>query len=193
MYYGEGNTAASDVHWQQSLRLRPSGWAYRNLAVLNQLNGRHDAALSYYRKANQLLPDLRPLRIEYCEALLAASQFAEVLALIESSSEEIRRHSRVRLLEAQAGLALDLPDRWQPILQDDYELVDIREGETSLTDIWFALRARARERAENKDRWLENRLNEHREIHVPLPSRLDFQVMPSRTPARLFTKQAANL
>ena len=87
MYYSVGNSAAAEDAWQRSLRRRPSGWALRNLAVLRKIKGRYDEAVSYYHKAHQLLPTLRPLLVEYCESLLAANRPEEVLALIESLAE----------------------------------------------------------------------------------------------------------
>ena len=176
MYYSVGNSAAAEDEWQRSLRRCPSGWGLRNLAVLRKIKGRYDEAVSFYYKAHQLLPTLRPLLVEYCESLLAANRPEEVLALIESLPKQIGSHSRVRLLEARAGLALDLPDRCRPILRDDYELVDIREGETSLTDMWFALQSRLRDGG--KDQILVNGSNKSLDSHLRLPSALDFQVMP---------------
>jgi hypothetical protein len=119
---------------------------------------------------------LRPLLIEYCEALLAANRLEEALALIESLPKQFGSHSRVRLLEAKVGLALDLPDRCQSILRDDYELVDIREGETSLTDMWVALQSR--QGVGDNNRILVNDSDRSLNSHPPLPSGLDFQVMP---------------
>ena len=117
MYYSVGNSAAAEDAWRCSLRWCPSGWAFRNLAVLCKIKGRYDEAVSFYHKAQQLLPTLRPLLVEYCESLLAANRPEEVLALIESLPKQIGSDSRVRLLEAKAGLALDLPDRCRPILR----------------------------------------------------------------------------
>lgn len=176
MYYGVGNSAAAEDEWQRSVRRHPSGWGLRNLAVLRKIKGRYDEAVFFYCKAHQLLPTLRPLLVEYCESLLAANRPDEMLALIEALPKQIGGHSRVRLLEARAGLALDLPDRCRSILQDDYELVDIREGETSLTDVWFALQSR--QRGGDKDQILVNDSNKLLNSHLRLPSALDFQVMP---------------
>jgi tetratricopeptide (TPR) repeat protein len=176
MYFAEGRTAEAEGAWQQSLRRRQSGWAYRNLAVLRKIKGRDGEALSFYEKAYQLLPELRPLLVEYCESLLAAGRAAEVLEIIESLSNGVRHHSRVRLLEARAGLEMGLPDRCLPILRDDYELVDIREGESSLTDLWFELRMKAG--ANGTGRLMDCDSSKDHESNHPLPSRLDFQVMP---------------
>jgi hypothetical protein len=176
MYYGAGNSAAAEDAWRRSIQVRPSGWALRNLAVLSKIKGRYDEAVSYYRMAHQLLPELRPLLIEYCESLLAANLPDEVLALIESLPKQIGGHSRVRLLEARAGLALDLPDRCRPVLRDDYELVDIREGETSLTDMWLALQLSRR--AMDNNRVVVNDLTKSLDLQLQLPSGIDFQVVP---------------
>lgn len=176
MRYNAGNSTAAENAWERSLRRRPSGWAFRNLAVLRNIKHEYDEGVSFYHKAYQLLPMLRPLLIEYCEALLAANRPEEVLALIESLPEKIGGHSRVSLLEARAGLALDFPDRCRSILRDDYELVDIREGETSLTDMWVALQSR--QRIGDNNRILVNDSGRSLNSPPPLPSGLDFQVMP---------------
>jgi hypothetical protein len=171
-----GDATAAEVAWKRSLRQCPSGWAFRNLAVLCKIKGRYDEAVSFYYKAQQLLPTLRPLLVEYCETLLAANRPEKVLALIESLPKQIGSDSRLRLLEAKAGLALDLPDHCRPILRDDYELVDIREGETSLTDMWFALQSSGR--SGNDDKILVNDSNNSPDSCLRPPSGLDFQVMP---------------
>jgi tetratricopeptide (TPR) repeat protein len=176
MYHSTGNLAAAEEAWHRSLCRSPSGWAFRNLAMLRKINNCCDDAVPYYLRAYRLLPELRPLVVEYCEALLAANRPGEALALIESLPEHIGSHSRLRLLEARAGLALNLPDRCLPILRADYELVDIREGETSLTEIWLALRAPGG--IESFDRGSANGAKIVNGAHYALPRGLDFQVMP---------------
>jgi Domain of unknown function (DUF5107) len=176
MYYSVGDSAAAEDAWQRSRRHRESGWAFRNLAILRRLKGCDDESISYYRKAQKLLPTLRPLLVEYFETLLAANRPDEVLTSIDSLPKLIGSHSRVRLMEAQAGLALNLPDRCWPILQADYELVDIREGETSLTEMWLGLRAQ--ETADGSERRSGKKSNKLNGAHVSLPSCLDFQVTP---------------
>jgi hypothetical protein len=176
MYYSAGDSAAAEDAWQRSLLLRPSAWANRNLAVLRKIKGRYDETVSFYHKAHELLPMLRPLFIEYCESLLAANRPDEVLSLIESLPKQFVSHSRIQLLGARAGLALDLPDRCEPLLRDDYELVDIREGETSLTDIWYDLQSRRRNG--DNDRTFLDHAEKPSDPKTRLPSGLDFQVVP---------------
>jgi hypothetical protein len=176
MHYADGDLAAAEDSWQASLRHQRSGWAYRNLAVLRQIKGRHVEALSYFEKAHDLLPELRPLIVEYCECLLAASRPAGVLELLESLSDQLRNHSRLRLLEARAGLELGSPDRCSAILGRGYELVDIREGESSLTKLWFDLQSHRGVNGNGTS--IRGELQSDHPHHTAIPHSLDFRVMP---------------
>ena len=177
MRYADGNLAGAEEAFQRSLTIRPSGWAYRNLALLRQLEHRSEEALALYEQAYRLLPELRPLLVEYCDALLDAGRFADVLGLIDSSPDTIRLHSRVRLLAASAGLALGQLERCQPILSRDYELVDIREGETSLTELWCGLQAQGKPHGDDPLIKHESKAGDVGQF-PPLPAHLNFQVTP---------------
>jgi tetratricopeptide (TPR) repeat protein len=175
MHHARGESAAARQSWEESLRRRHSAWAYRNLAALSRSEGRHADALAHYAAAQRLLPNLRPLLVEYCQYLLERGLGAQALQLIDSASHELRSHSRVQFLEARAGLALRLPNRWQRVLSEDYELVDIREGESSLTDFWIELT----EAGLNHDpRSIELEEKDWR-VDFALPPPLDFRVAPS--------------
>jgi len=175
MHYAKGDAPAARSAWQQSLRARPSAWAHRNLAVLNHVEERHQDALTHYAAAINILPHLRPLVVEYCEYLLQRGMSQEVLDLIDRSPRELQSNSRVQILEARAALALRLPDRWQHVLEDEYELVDIREGESILTDFWVELAKaglphRNHTLAHSQASWPDG---------ADMPARLDFRVTPT--------------
>jgi hypothetical protein len=163
MHYAAGNSAAADQAWRLSLQRRPSGWAYRNLAMLRRIEGRPDDALELYRKAMALMPELKPLLIEFLGVLHAVGHAGEAITILEAAPLAIREHSRVFVLRARAGLALGLTQPCLPILHESFELVDIREGETTLTDLWRAYR--------------EINANGHSTPHS-IPTHLNFQVMP---------------
>jgi hypothetical protein len=175
MYYARGDVRAAKSAWQESLRRRPSGWTYRNLAALSRTEGRKAEALTHYAAAISMLPQLRPLLVEYCEYLLELGRADAALTLIDQALRAVREHSRIQLLEARAGLMLRMPDRWQKVLGDDYELVDIREGESSLTDFWFDL-AKA---GLNHGSPTIKHCQQGWRVDPALPARLDFQVAPT--------------
>jgi tetratricopeptide (TPR) repeat protein len=161
--------------WQHSTRLAPSAWAFRNLAQLARLDGDMPRAVEFYQRACQLAPPLRPLATEYCEVLLAANRPRQAIQAIQSLPEAIRAHSRIRLLEAQAGLMLGELQRVTPVLAEDFELVDLREGETSLSDLWFAYQAA---RLAQKGRPPADSSPEDLQSRLPPPKHLDFRVTP---------------
>ena len=175
MHYARGDSHAARTAWEESLRRRESGWAYRNLAVLSRADGRHPDVLSQYAAALEMLPHLRPLRVEYCEYLLERGMNEDVLELIDQSPSALRSHSRLLLLEAQAALALRRPDRWEHVLSDAYELVDIREGESSLTDFWIDLAKAGLNHGSPSIKFTSDGWR----IDPGLPERLDFRVAPN--------------
>jgi tetratricopeptide (TPR) repeat protein len=175
MHYARGDREAARSAWEQSLKQNSSAWARRNLAVLSRLDGRDAEALSFYSAALKLLPGLRPLVVEYCEYLMECGKYSEVLRLIDDLPHNLRSHSRVQLLEAQAAIALRLPDRWPKLISAGYELVDIREGESSLTDFWIDL---AKADLNHGSPTIRS-TNAGWRIDPGLPAQLDFQVAPN--------------
>ena len=175
MRFAAEDRAGATEAWLHSTRLAPSAWAYRNLAEAARLDGDLPGAVAYYQRAHELAPRLRPLATEYCEALLAAARPREALEVIQSLPEATRAHSRIRLLEARAGLALGELERVAPVLAEDYELVDLREGETSLSDLWFAYQAKRLAEAEGGS---GGGSREDLQSRFPPPKHLDFRVTP---------------
>lgn len=130
--------------WEESIRLKPSLWAYRNLAILRLRQKDESAALEYYRQAWQLavasstLPGA--LAVEYLQLLVATRQYAlgmEVYALLPAQARDA---DRVQILRGQIAMQLGNLDAVEQVLQRNYAVV--REGEITLTDLWFELHAR---------------------------------------------------
>jgi len=175
MRFAADDRAGATEAWLRSTRLAPSAWAFRNLAEAARLDGDMPKAIEFYQRACELAPRLRPLVVEYCGTLLAAERPREALEVIQSLPEAIRAHSRIRLLAAQAGLALGEFEPIAPVLAEDYELVDLREGETSLSDLWFAYQAKRLAQTESAS---GGSLHEDLQSRFPPPKHLDFRVTP---------------
>ncbi len=124
--------------WKASIRLRPSAWAYRNLASAAQRNGEVEAALAYYDQARILavkegvLP--AGLAVECLQALCAAGRFAEAQGLLDALPDEQRAADRIQILSGRIALELGDLAAVERVLQREYAV--IREGETELTDLW---------------------------------------------------------
>ncbi|GIG60943.1 hypothetical protein Lfu02_53150 [Longispora fulva] len=133
----DGATAAL----RQSVAATPTAWALRALAHLT-------SSPDDYLAAVELAPDCWQLRAEAGDALLSADRAAEALALAVPGL-----HGRLDLLELRAALALGDRTRAAGVFARGLVVPNLREGETSLDELW-------------------------RETHpqVPLPPEFDFRM-----------------
>jgi hypothetical protein len=83
-----------------------------------------------------LAPDQPTLRYEAILAALEADDPMAALALVDTSPPWLGSSGRLRLLAARAALAGGDRTRAAQILSGGIEVPDLREGETSLSDLW---------------------------------------------------------
>ncbi|MFW6159125.1 MAG: hypothetical protein ACOC8E_07195, partial [Planctomycetota bacterium] len=171
-YEGENDTARAA--WETSVDRAPSAWTVRNLAVLAAREERLSAAADLMVRAQALRPDLPTLAVETCQALVRAGRPREVFDLMSEMPASVRAYPRLRIVEAEAALAADKLDRVQAIIDDELDVPDIREGELSLSEIWFGLqekRLAARERVP-----IDDALRERVRRECPPPEHLEFRM-----------------
>ncbi|MBP5730346.1 MAG: hypothetical protein J6X19_03990, partial [Clostridia bacterium] len=77
---------------------------------------------------------------EYMSWLNARGKYEKAWALFTSLPEEIRRVDRITITAAVCALKLNKLDGIGPVFAQEH--ADIREGENSLTDLWFEYNAR---------------------------------------------------
>jgi len=134
--------------WMQSRQCAPNVWATRNLAVLENAVGNHELAERYYDDAIALPGafDDYALASEYLVFLAGRGKFEKLWAIFETLPENCKKIDRIRITAARAAVKLDNLDYLTQFFAEPHH--DIREGECSLTDIWFEFCARrmARER-----------------------------------------------
>lgn len=141
IYYAKKDFSAAEKEWQESILCKPSAWAYRNLAILYRQIERPDDSLNSYSKAIELKPHLLPLLIEYADTLLKYCKFNEIQNFIKKIPTNLVYNARLQLILAQALLAFDKLDECEKIILQ-LEIVDIRECENNLSDIWQKLQIR---------------------------------------------------
>ena len=132
----------AEAAWLESDALRPSVWAKRNLAILEELRGNKDRAEMYYDALFEL-PASRAdfaFAAEYLSRLNSRGKYEKAWALLESLPEEIRRADRVTLSAAVCALRLNKLDGLDAVFAQEH--ADIREGENSLTDLWVEYNSR---------------------------------------------------
>ena len=123
--------------WTASVRERENYWAYRNLAILEQQAGNLDLTEKYYDLAIRCEGafDDFGLASEYTCFLVKAKKYAKLWQLYSELPENCKCVDRVKISAAQAAVKLgELEYLEHFFLEEHY---DIREGESSMTDVWF--------------------------------------------------------
>ena len=142
MYFNDGDVEGAKRAWRTSLERDANPWTYRNLAQLAKHEGKSSKAVNLYLKAREMAPALLPLIIETCDVLIEMGKADKSLEIIERLPSGLRLNTRIQLLEACSAIKLGQLDRAESILNENFELVDNREGDEIMTDAWFELQAR---------------------------------------------------
>jgi len=172
-YYARDRDAAREA-WQTSLGQVKTPWATRNLAVLAGEDNQLDEAADLYRSACRMRPSLLPLVVECGQALLKANRHDEWLDLLAEFPDSVRTAGRVRLLEGQAALALRDLDRVAEVLDSRAIIDDLREGERSLSNLWFEFHEQRMAAEEGIP--LDDTLRARVRREFPVPQELDFRM-----------------
>ena len=128
--------------WKESDMLTPNVWARRDQAHLEMLRDNYGGSNEYYRRVFELDGAKSDFAFcaEYMDDLCDRKEYAEAWALYESMPDNIKEADRVSILSAICGVKLGKLDHAEKILMEPH--ATIREGETSLTDLWFELCAK---------------------------------------------------
>lgn len=142
MQFAAGQIDEAEAMWQRSAKVQPNPWAYRNVGRLALLRGNHEDAVAAYEQAFGILESCMPLTIEFGKALLAAGRAERWLAIYAGLPEEMQRHGRFLLLYAQGLVDAGRLDEALAVVESEPEVTDLREGENSLTDVWYRIHER---------------------------------------------------
>lgn len=159
--------------WQRSVARTPNGWAYRNLAVLEQRANRTEHSLEFMAKAWSAGPRIAKLAIEYAQLLSHFHRFEELREFCRNAPADIRDHERIRIFAAQAALETGAYDEVEKAFT--YPFATIAEGETTLTDMWFSLHERKIAAAEGIV--IDDALRARVRKEFPPPANIDFRLV----------------
>lgn len=128
--------AEARASFTASLALKESALAHRHLALLSERDGALEAAQAAYAKAWLLSGDDRNLAVEICDFFMRHRRPAAFTAFVKTLPPAVAAHERIQLMGAQ--IALDRGDYQfvRDLLQREF--CTIREGERSLSELWFA-------------------------------------------------------
>lgn len=144
MRHSAGDEVGAEAAWRRSLEACWNPWAARNLAILHWERGELDDAVPLMLDARHAAPAQLDLLVECGSLLIEARKPKEWEGLLADLTPAQRAHGRVRLLEAQAAILAGDPSCAERFFADRIVPDDLRQGETSLADLWSALQGRRR-------------------------------------------------
>lgn len=175
--------AAAEDAWKESVALTPNPWALRNLAFLERLRGNEEACFAYYDRvfSFKVAGADFSFAAEYLGWLNRAGRYEKAWQLFESLPEEIREADRVVLCAAKTAVKLGKLAFLESVFNREYAA--IREGETSLSDLWFEYQAKkmaaARGITEPDEETLQRLIDEAWDT-CPPPREIDFRMSYDR-------------
>lgn len=174
MRYHAGELEPAQQAWERSLSLERSAWALRNLAVMAQHGGERGRAADLWLEAHELLPGQVQLAAECAQALLADGRAERALRMYEAAPARVRGCPRLQFLKARAELMLGRLDAVEQFLTGGLELPDNREGEVSLTDLWFELHEKRL--AESEGTAVTEAVRQRVRVQFRPPEHIDFRM-----------------
>ena len=170
-YHGRRDQAVAK--WRESLRKAANPWAEYCLGV-SKLPGQPEKAARHFGRALAMRPDLTPLAIEWLSTLLKCGKPGRVLQAVKSLPEPMRQASRIRILAGRALLEVGKLKDLEALLREPLTIPDLREGETTTSDLWLAMHAKIL--AEARGVAVDDRLRAEAEALHPVPRHLDFRM-----------------
>ena len=172
--YEAGQKERANAEWEKSFQLTPNAWAYRNSASYYATELHNiEKGVDLIKKAFALLPNNDRLAIACGKMLTTYGYHQDWLDIAAGLEENIRTLGRIKLLMAKSLIALGRLDEAQKIVNEDFEMPDVKEGELSTSALWFEMYAKILMRDEGIT------LDEAKEIvkeKYPLPYSLDFRM-----------------
>ncbi len=173
MRYAAGDRVYAQEAWRLSMACSANPWAVRNLAFVAWEDGRFETALELYVQALGMQPGLLPLAIECGQKLITMGYAETWLGLLAGLPDSVRTAGRMRLLEGQAALETGDLARVEPLFDGTLVVDDLREGERSLSQLWFDYHVRRLSLAEGGT---TDALMERVRRDYPVPTYLDFRM-----------------
>jgi len=176
----EAYRAKAKAAFEKSMALQPSVWALRCLFSIANEEENDEAAESCY---DQLFT-MKDATVDFCFAgeymnwLNRKKKFEKCWKLFTTLPEEIQNKERIMLCAAQAAIKVRELDFIGKVFAHG-EYADIKEGEVTLTDIWFEYCALKMAKEQGITDLTDEKLDELIDIawsECPPPAEIDFRM-----------------
>lgn len=141
IYFVEQKYMKSKEALDRSMTLKPSCWALYGLSNIARMENDDRKSAMLAARASLMKPDDISLAKEAMKQMLNSDMYTEMLNFIGKLADNVKEVGRIKLYEAFAYLRTgDIEKAEELIYQDGgISVPDIREGENSITDIWFEI------------------------------------------------------
>ncbi len=123
-------------HWEKSLERKPNGWAMRNLAMLDKKDGKRERAVEQMLKAVELMPHFS-LYKDCAMMLIWAEEYERCINLVDSAPVEMLANGRLLYYKAYCLHKVGKNAEASEIINQDFIMSDIKEGELSISELWY--------------------------------------------------------
>ena len=140
MQYAYGELEFAEKSWNISVACQENAWALRNIAMLYRNEyGDFKKASDYMERAFQLLPNQRNLVQDYLETLLKNQQFEQCVCVFDELDNTLQAIGKLQYCKAYALTKLKKVNEARAILNPNFKMDDIKEGDISIADLWYEL------------------------------------------------------
>ena len=176
--YASGDINGSKEAWEKSCDIQQNPWALRNLSMLYKNEFKElDKAREYMLSAFEFKKDHPVFAKELAMQLTADGNDALWLEFFDTLPENLKKIGRLRLYRAIALLNLGRLDEATEIMNENFVMSDIKEGELSVSHYWFELYRRIYARETGKEYNPDDKdFIKEADKKYPLPKSVDFRM-----------------
>jgi len=166
MFYHRAEYESAKYAWEMSIKLDPSCWAYRNLALVCNIQNKYSEATDYYLKAYRIMPNLPQLAIECCQSLVQTERWNTLQEILAQMPCELLEIGRIRLCQIELEIHSKNYQKAKDLICSAI-IPDVREGENTLTDLWYKIHMQ-----------MNPQLNpQNITLTYPIPQHIDFNLI----------------
>lgn len=139
-YYANERISDAKKALEKSISLCPSPWAYRNLAMIyKNTEDNVTAAADYMLKAFESGCRERGIIINCAQTLIGDCRYSLWIRMFDELPEQLKTDGRLLFYKAFALLRSGNPRAAADILTPEFVMNDIKEGEVSISHLWFEI------------------------------------------------------
>ncbi len=176
--YEIGDKKSAKESFEKSLCLKENPWALSCLSLFaKSMDKDTEKSKEYIISALKLKNDSLPILKEAALQLTSYGSDEKWIEIYDGLSEELKENGRLKMYAAIAYLHLDMLEKSSAIINENFVMSDIREGELSVSHYWFELYRKiyAKEMGKKYDP-ADKEFCKKADEKYPLPKSLDFRM-----------------